>query len=228
MPVKLRILWREWRGFLLFMSLMFVFRSAVADWMVVPSGSMNPTIMEGDRIFVEKMHYGLRIPFTQVRLTDGDLPVRGDIVVFTSPSNGKTLVKRLIGLPGDRVMLRDDQLTVNGIAAAYRSFDAAFADEMVAEFRNAPHQLAQEQVAGFDHDVMFLPGRDARRSFGPVTVPADSYLMLGDNRDDSADSRYIGFVPRRALLGRATRVVVSLNPERYLLPRTDRTLARLK
>ena len=220
--------WREWRSFIVFVSLMFVFRSAVADWMVVPSGSMNPTIMEGDRIFVQKMHYGLRVPFTSVRLTEGAEPQRGEIVVFTSPAGGKTLVKRLIGLPNDTVALRDDRLYVNGIAADYSPMVGVAEDEMVAEFRNAPHQLRREQADGLDHAIMILPVRLAPRDFGPVQVPPEQYLMLGDNRDDSGDSRMIGFVPRRLLLGRATRVVVSLNPENYHLPRLDRSFAPLQ
>lgn len=228
MNARLQRYWREWRSFIVFVGLMLVFRSAVADWMVVPTGSMNPTIMEGDRIFVEKMHYGLRVPFTTVRLTAGAAPQRGEIVVFTSPADGKVLVKRLIGLPGDVVSLRDDRLVVDGAPADYSALRGVFDTEMVAEFREAAHRVSRERVAGIDHAMMLLPGRPAERDFGPVTVPAGQYLMLGDNRDDSADSRYIGFVPRRLLLGRATRVVVSLNPDDYDLPRLDRSFAALQ
>jgi signal peptidase I len=224
---KMLRFWREWRSFLVFFGLMFVFRSAVADWMLVPSGSMNPTLMEGDRILVEKMHYGLRLPFTNLRLSQGAAPQRGDIVVFDSPADGKVLVKRLIGLPGEKVALRDDRLSIDGVTAMYQPYGGAFEDEMVAEFRQSPHRLQRERVGGIDHAMMQLPQRRAMRDFGPVQVPDGEYLMLGDNRDDSADSRYIGFVPRRLLLGRATRVVVSLNPEHYLLPRLDRTLSLL-
>lgn len=228
MIARLQKYWREWRSFIVFVALMCVFRSAVADWMVVPTGSMNPTIMDGDRIFVEKMHYGLRLPFTTVRLTAGAEPQRGEIVVFDSPAESKVLVKRLIGLPGDIVSLSDDRLYVNGMAAEYSPLQGVFDQEMVAEFRQAAHQVRRERVAGIDHAMMLLPGRPARRDFGPVTVPAEQYLMLGDNRDDSTDSRYIGFVPRRLLLGRATRVVVSLNPDDYHLPRLDRSFAALR
>ncbi|MDB5985322.1 MAG: signal peptidase [Nevskia sp.] len=219
--------WRSNRALLIFLPLMFGFRSAIADWMVVPSGSMNPTLMEGDRIWVHKLEFGLRVPFTLIRLTDGELPQRGDIVVFESPANGKTLVKRLIGLPGDRIAMRDEQLYINGVKASYAPLGDDTAPGMVAEFTAVPHQLEREQLGQLDHAVMFLPERGALRSFAPVDVPAGQYLMLGDNRDDSADSRFIGLVPRRLLLGRATCVVVSLNPEHYYLPRTQRTLAQL-
>ncbi len=219
--------WRANRALLIFIALMFGFRSAIADWMVVPSGSMNPTLMEGDRIWVHKMDYGLRVPFTLIRLTDGSAPKRGDIVVFESPANGKTLVKRLIGLPGDRVSMRDEQLVINGEAARYAPIGDDTAPGMLTEFTDVPHRLEREQLGALDHPLMWLPTRGALRSFATVEVPAGEYLMLGDNRDDSADSRVIGFVPRRLLLGRATRVVVSLNPERHHLPRTERTLAPL-
>ncbi len=100
--------WREYRGSLLFLFLMLVFRSAWADWVSVPTGSMNPTILEGDRVLVDKHVYGLRIPWTLVRLSDGRDPTRGEIVVFDSPRDGTSLVKRVIGVPGDVIAL-DDQ-----------------------------------------------------------------------------------------------------------------------
>src|SRR3954447_22152845 len=93
------------KSLLIFLGLMLVFRSAVADWMYVPSGSMNPTIVEGDRILVDKSAYGWRVPFTTVKLTQGDDPQRGDIVIFDSPEDGTTLVKRVIGLPGETVKM---------------------------------------------------------------------------------------------------------------------------
>src|SRR5689334_16951892 len=86
------------KSLLIFVGLMLVFRSAVADWMYVPSGSMNPTIVEGDRILVDKAAYGLRVPFTTIRLTQGEDPQRGDIAIFPSPEDGTVLVKRVIGL----------------------------------------------------------------------------------------------------------------------------------
>jgi len=219
--------WRGNRALLIFLPLMFGFRSAIADWMVVPSGSMNPTLMEGDRIWVQKMAYGLRLPFTLIRLTAGAVPQRGEIVVFESPADGKTLVKRLIGLPGDTVAMRDERLYINGRAARYAPLGDEIAPGMLEEFRGAAHQIEREQWGALDHPMMVLPQRAARRSFGPIAIPPEQYLMLGDNRDDSADSRYIGLVPRRLLLGQATRVVVSLNPENNYLPRTERTLAQL-
>ena len=98
-------LWRDYRGPVLFVLLMCCFRSAWADWVTVPTGSMNPTILEGDRVLVDKHAYGLRVPFTLIHVTWGGDPVRGEIVVFDSPKDGTSLVKRVIGVPGDTVEL---------------------------------------------------------------------------------------------------------------------------
>jgi signal peptidase I len=107
-------LWREYRGPIAFVILMCCFRSAWADWVTVPTGSMNPTILEGDRVLVDKHTFGLRVPFTLIHLTSGEDPVRGDIVVFDSPKDGTSLVKRVVGVPGDTVELNGEQLLVNG------------------------------------------------------------------------------------------------------------------
>src|SRR5687768_18617024 len=111
--------WREYRSFLLFALMLLAFRSAWADWVRVPSGSMNPTILEGDRLLVDKHVFGVRIPWTLVRLTPGRDPVRGEIVVFDSPVDGTSLVKRVAAVPGDEVLLDDEGLVVNGERAAY-------------------------------------------------------------------------------------------------------------
>src|SRR5271170_4889031 len=102
--------WHEYRGFAAFIVLMLVFRSALADWNSVPTGSMKPTILEGDRIFVNKLAYDLKVPFTTWHLAEWANPKRGDIVVFYSPEDGTRLVKRVVGLPGDVVELRNEQL----------------------------------------------------------------------------------------------------------------------
>jgi len=213
-------LWREYRTTALFIVLMLCFRSAWADWVTVPTGSMNPTIIEGDRVLVDKHVFGLRIPFTRVHLTRGEDPARGDIVVFDSPADGTSLVKRVIGVPGDVVELEDEHLTVNGHTARYTR------ELLTATAAHHP-LLMRESGLGRPHDVLLLPDRAAPRSAGPYVVPEDMYFMMGDNRDNSADSRYFGFVPRRDIIGRATRVVVSLDPERHYVPRADRFLTPL-
>ena len=224
---KMRAWWRNYRGTLLFLCLMLGFRSAWADWVTVPSGSMNPTILEGDRVLVDKHVFGLRIPFTRVHVTAGDDPVRGDIVVFDSPVDGTSLVKRVIGVPGDVVALEGDRLTVNGRAARYAVRDIRSVRGLLAATAAEHPLVLREAGLGRTHDVMILPDRLARRSLDAVVVPEGMYFMMGDNRDNSADSRYFGFVPRRDIVGRATRVIVSLNPDRHYAPRSGRFLLPL-
>jgi signal peptidase I len=220
-------LWREYRATLLFLLLMLCFRSAWADWVTVPSGSMNPTILEGDRLLVDKHVFGLRLPFTHVHLTQGVDPARGDIVVFDSPVDGTSLVKRVVGVPGDVLALEDEHLVVNGHRASYAPEDAAGLRRLLAATRAQRPRLLLEAGLSAPHEIMLLPGRPALRSVPALVVPAGMYFMMGDNRDNSADSRYFGFVPRAAIVGRATRVVVSLNPDRYFAPRSGRFLTPL-
>lgn len=224
---KLRMWWRDYRSTLLFLCLMLGFRSAWADWVTVPTGSMNPTILEGDRVLVDKHVFGLRVPFTRVHLTAGENPARGDIVVFDSPVDGTSLVKRVIGVPGDVVSVEGDRLTVNGRAARYSVRDIQSVRGILAATAAEHPLLLREAGLGKSHDVMILPGRISPRSLDAVVVPDGMYFMMGDNRDNSADSRYFGFVPRRDIIGRATRVLVSLNPDRHYAPRSDRFLRPL-
>src|SRR5258706_13883307 len=112
-------LWREYRGFTLFVILMVAFRSSLADWNTVPTGSMKPTILEGDRILVNKLAYDLRVPLTHISILRFADPQRGDIVVFDSQAADTRLVKRVIGLPGDVVEMKNNRLRINGVEAPY-------------------------------------------------------------------------------------------------------------
>jgi signal peptidase I len=228
MNLRLRRFFAEYKSLLLFFGLMVVFRSAIADWMYVPTGSMNPTIVEGDRILVDKFAYGLRVPFTEVRLTEGHDPQRGDIVIFPSPEDGIVLVKRVVGLPGDVVEMRDEQLFVNGAAVAYESTSTVADADLLAITRRESRYYLSENLGAAPHPIMVLPNRNAMRSFGPRTVPAGQYFMLGDSRDNSKDSRYFGFVARSSIIGRAHRVAYSLDADRWYLPRGDRFLSVLR
>jgi len=228
LPRRLMRLLAANKSLLIFFALMMVFRSALADWMIVPSGSMNPTIVEGDRILVDKQTYGLRIPFTTTRLTKGNDPQRGDIVIFASPKDGSTtLVKRIVGLPGDVVEMRDEQLLINGVAIDYAPASDLGDADLPQATRALDHRYATETFAERPHSIMVLPQRAAMRSFGPTIVPLGQYLFLGDSRDNSEDSRYIGFVRRESIVGRAFRVAYSLDSDRWYKPRTDRFLSPL-
>lgn len=196
-------------------------RSAIADWNNVPTGSMKPTILEGDFIFVNRLAYDLKLPFTTVHLAEWSRPRRGDIVVLRSPVNGDRLVKRVVGIPGDRVALVGNVLFINGDRARYEPLDPAISSTVSAEEREK-YRFAWEQFGLTRHPVMAL-ANSGRGDFGPVQVPDGAYLVLGDNRDNSADSRYIGFVPRDLILGRATTVIASwqgagLRDKRILRP----------
>ena len=191
------------KSLLLFLGLMLMFRSAVADWMQVPTGSMNPTIVEGDRILVDKAAYGLRVPFTNVRLTHGGDPQRGDIVIFPSPKDGTTLVKRVVGLPGDTITLRGERLYINGAALDYASTQSSADAQLPIATRGEQREYFTETLGDAAHAIMVLPRRNAMRSFAPVTVPAGQYFMMGDSRDNSIDSRFKGFVPEENLVGKA-------------------------
>lgn len=214
--------WREYRGTLSFLLLMLMFRSAWADWMTVPTGSMNPTIIEGDRILVDKHVFGFRVPWTLTRLTEGRDPQRGEIVVFDSPVDGTSLVKRVIGVPGDVVGIDERGLHINGEYANYSAGDPARLAGLREGTRSREPAVYREGGVIAEHDLLRMPVPSPREYFGPVRVPEGMYLMLGDNRDNSADSRYIGFVPRRNIVGLTRRVAASFNPDNFYLPRRER------
>lgn len=210
-------LWKEHKSFLLFITLMFMFRSAVADWNHVPTGSMKPTILEGDQILIDKMAYDIRVPFTQLSLVETGQPERGDIIIFESEALGKRLVKRLIGLPGDIVEMRNNALFLNGQKMSYADLS-----------ENLTSLDLVESIPGSHHTIRVARTAGRASSFGPVKIPKGHYFALGDNRDNSADSRYFGFVPRKEIIGRSKRVMFSLNYENNYLPRSDRFLQRLE
>lgn len=224
---RLSVFWREYRTTLAFLLLMLMFRSAWADWMTVPTGSMNPTILEGDRILVDKHVFGFRVPWTQVRLTEGRNPQRGEIVVFDSPLDGTSLVKRVAGVPGDLVGIDALGLHVNGEYANYSPGDPGKVESLLDETRRRDPAIYREGGVIVEHDMLRMPAPSPREYFGPVRVPEGMYLMLGDNRDNSADSRYIGFVPRGNIVGLSSRVAVSFDPDRFYLPRRGRYLEPL-
>jgi len=226
MKKRLREFYQSWlKPLALFLVIMAPLRSAVVDWNWVPSGSMKPTILEGDLVLVNKLSYDLKVPFTARHLVQWGDPARGDIVVFYSPRDGIRLVKRVVGLPGDTVELRDDVLLINGAALSYSPVDPAGFKRDIFEDRSPV--VAVEHLGSCDHYVMALPGRVALRSFGPYAVPPGRYFMMGDSRDNSTDSRFIGTVARDQIVGEADAVIVSFDTSRFLLPRFGRFIHRL-
>jgi len=220
--------WKEWRLFLLFVLILFSFRSTIADWSHVPTGSMKPTLMEGDRILVDKLAYDIRFPFMHWRLKTLDEPKRGDIVIFPSPETEELYVKRVIGMPGDTVAMQNNRLSINDKPLEYK-----FDEKNVAAVLNAEDKqsflVVEEQLQGRPHSIMVSRNyRSAASNYGKKIIPDGKYLVLGDNRDNSKDSRFIGFIDRERIRGKATKVIISLNSDDYWLPREGRYLKKLQ
>jgi signal peptidase I len=198
--------------FIAFVLLLGVFRTAIADWNPIPSASMHPTLLEGDVVFVNRLAFDVKLPLSDVIVAHTGDPRRGDIVTFSSPEDGMRLIKRVIGLPGDTIEMRGKRLYVNGLVASYD--DLGLADEPFAPRGVKALHLEEALHSGKDtadnrHEIQWLVRRGQRDDFGPLAIPADHYLMLGDNRDNSEDSRWFGLVPREKLIGRAERILVS-------------------
>src|SRR5687767_8903502 len=206
----------EIRVFLLMILIVSSLRSALADWNDVPTGSMKPTIQEGDRVVVNKLAYDLKIPFTTIDIFKWGDPKRGDIVVLFSPKDGTRLVKRVVAVPGDRVEMRDNQLFVNEQLARQSPITIVSSDD------HGPAYVLDEDLLGRTHKIMLSPEMGATRSFGPEVVPYGHYFVLGDNRDNSNDSRYIGFIERRRIVGEAVAVAFSLDRAHWFVPRFER------
>src|SRR5687767_14385913 len=144
---------REIRPLLIFALMMFSVRSSFADWNVVPSGSMQPTILVGDRLLVNKLAYDLKVPFTTWHLAEWSNPERGDIVVFFSPHDGTRMVKRVIGLPGDTIELRNGQLIINDQPVDYTTLEPAVSKQL-ADSERVQGIFATEQLPVHPHAVM--------------------------------------------------------------------------
>ncbi|MHC4086960.1 MAG: signal peptidase I [Planctomycetota bacterium] len=214
--------WKQWRGLIFFVVFVVIpVKSSLADWNWVPTGSMNPTILEGDLIYVDKLAYGLRFPLTFYRLAEWSTPKTGDIVVCFSPEDETRLVKRIIAVPGDTIESKSNILFLNGLPATYTKLDPQSTEYLSSGLKNRSI-LATENLDGFTHAVMSIPSTRAIRNFGPITVPADHYFVMGDNRDNSRDSRYFGFVQRQAIVGKARGVIVSFDITDNYQPRLKR------
>jgi len=169
-------------------------------------------VFEGDRFIVNKLAYDVKLPFSLISLAKWDHPKRGDVVVFDSPTGGPRLVKRVIGLPGDTVSIRNNQLFINNKPAHYETMDQSKVAEYWDISKVAPILISEAFEEQIPHTITIQPFRHfVAQNYGPIQVPADHYFMLGDNRDNSADSRFIGPVHEKYILGKANAVVLSLN-----------------
>jgi signal peptidase I len=189
------------RSFFPIILVVLVVRSFIFEPFRIPSDSMMPTLLDGDFIFVSKYSYGLKLPVLNTKVVPIGNPARGDVVVFRLPSDPSiNYIKRLVGLPGDRISVRNDQLFINGERIPVE-FNGTYEKE---DYYGA--QLGLERLGEATHTVMYIPGREAADFDG--VVPAGHYYFMGDNRDNSRDSRFpeVGFVPEGNLVGKAVRI----------------------
>jgi signal peptidase I len=208
-------------GVLPVLAIVLLTRQTLAEAYRIPSASMEPTLMTGDWLFVNKLRLGPHIPFTNVSLPGYAKPRRGDVVVFISPPQDPsiritpdqvtpTLVKRIVGMPGDTVLMRHGQLIVNG--RPMPSPNTFVLPDSLADMPQAifawQHRI-ELATSSFGPPV----AQPSVHEWGPLVVPAGTYFMMGDNRDDSVDSRYYGPVPRSNLRGTPMFVYYSYDPE---------------
>ncbi len=190
------------RSFFPVLIFVLVIRSFIFEPFRIPSGSMKPTLIVGDFIFVKKFSYGLRLPVTETKIIETGQPERGDVIVFRLPSNPSiNYIKRVIGLPGDEVSFERQRLTING-----ELMDLGANGEI---FEHAPVYV--EDLDGRVHQTLIHDPARSKQD-GVYIVPEGQYFVMGDNRDRSKDSRYIGAIPETYLVGEAVRVWMHFVP----------------
>lgn len=205
--IKLPLLVDYSRSFFPVLLLVFLLRAFLFEPFRIPSGSLEPTLLVGDFILVNKFDYGVRLPVIHKKIMDNHTPQRGDIMIFRWPPNpAYDFIKRVIGVPGDHIKYIDKELYVNG-----QKMPQEFLQDTMAREEDGAEWKAlekREDLAGFKHRIMINPDRSSQ-NFEDIVVPPGMYFMMGDNRDDSADSRFFGFVPEENIVGKAVMIWMS-------------------
>jgi signal peptidase I len=198
------------RSFFPILFAVLLLRSFIAEPFRIPSGSMMPTLLVGDFILVNKFTYGIRLPVINKKIVPLNGPQRGDIVVFRFPKDPKVdYIKRVIGVPGDKIVYENKQLTVNGQPATQVSLGRYQGVGQGQDMTGAEH--LRENLTGVEHSI--LVRHDAMSAEGVYVVPPGQYFVMGDNRDNSNDGRYWGFVPEENLVGKAFFIWMSWDLE---------------
>jgi signal peptidase I len=184
------------RSFFPVLLFVLVIRSFIFEPFRIPSGSMMPTLLQGDFIFVQKFAYGLRLPVTENKIIETGAPERGDVVVFRLPSDPSiNYIKRVVGLPGDTVSYERHRLVINGELVELEQHPDA-----------TPHDPRYiEQLGEREHEILVTQAANVGRD-GEYTVPEGHFFVMGDNRDNSRDSRFLGSIPETHLVGEAVRI----------------------
>ncbi len=222
--------WIEYSGsFFPVIALVFFLRSFLYEPFKIPSGSMVPTLLIGDLILVNKFTYGIRLPIINRKIVDVNDPQRGDVMVFKYPKDlSQDYIKRVVGVPGDKITYENKRLTVNGKPVGYTQMDDYLHDEKLSydkqfleSLGEKPHRILNKEgtrgvnVEQVDPHFPFHEACEYSVDKFTCIVPAGNYFMMGDNRDDSMDSRYWGFVPNKNIVGKAFFVWMNLgNPKR--------------
>lgn len=190
------------RSFLPVLLFVLVIRSFVFEPFRIPSGSMMPTLLDGDFIFVKKYSYGLRLPVTETKIIETGQPKRGDVVVFRLPSEPSiNYIKRVIGLPGDEVRFERQRLTINGVRV----------DLQASGEDHDGIPVYRENLDGREHEMLIRNPSYSKKD-GVYNIREGEYFMMGDNRDNSSDSRFLGAIPEKYLVGEAVRVWMHFVP----------------
>jgi len=191
----------EWsRSFFPIILVVLVLRSFIVEPFRIPSASMMPTLLAGDFILVNKFSYGIRLPVTDTKIIDSGVPQRGDVAVFRYPKDTSVdYIKRIVGLPGDRVAYINERIFINGKEMPQQNQGAYMGTGIALKMSGA--NLRQENLGGVEHQILLMKGR--RSGEGEYFVPEGHYFVMGDNRDNSNDSRFWGTVPEENLVGKA-------------------------
>lgn len=211
--IKLPLIIDYSRSFFPVLLIVFLLRSFVFEPFRIPTGSLEPTLLVGDFILVNKYDYGVRLPVVHNTIIESNTPQRGDILVFRFPPNPSVdYIKRVIGVPGDKISYINRELYVNGNKIPQTFLSAVSVKDGVNEMLNL--QEKEEDLLGIKHHIYINPSVRSR-DYNEIIVPKDSYFVMGDNRDDSADSRFWGFVSQKDIVGKAVMVWMSWDSDKF-------------